>query len=66
MYLWNLCVTTFFREVIEMAVKQSCWWYGVCLDADDPDSLAQLCDISNLELESMFDACGFILPGKFN
>jgi hypothetical protein len=59
-------VTTFFREVLETAAKRSCWWYGVCLDADDPDSLVQLCDISNFKLESMFDACGFILPGKFN
>jgi hypothetical protein len=60
-------VTTFFRKVIEMAAKRSCsWWYGIRLDANDRDSLAQLCDISNLELGTMFDACGFILPGKFN
>jgi hypothetical protein len=59
-------VTTFFHEVIETAAKRSCWWYGVCLDANDPDSLAQLCGISNLALETMFDACGFILPGKLN
>ena len=43
-------VTTFFREVIEIAVKWSCWLYVVCLDGRDPDSLAQLWDISNLEL----------------
>ena len=59
-------VTTFFREVIEMAAQRSCWWYGVRLDANDPDSLAQLCDINNLELETMFDACGFLLSGKFS
>jgi hypothetical protein len=49
-----------------MAAKRSCWWYGIHLDVDDPESLAQLCDISNLALESMFDACGFTLPGKFS
>jgi hypothetical protein len=59
-------VTTFFREVIETAAHRSCWWYGVRLDASDPDSLARLCGITSIELESMFDACGFILPGKFN
>jgi hypothetical protein len=66
--LESLCnkVTTFFRQVIELAAKRSCWRYVVCLDADDPDSLVQLCVIINLELESMFDACGFLLPGKFN
>jgi hypothetical protein len=59
-------VTTFFRQLIESAAKRSGWWYGVRLDADDPDSLAQLCAISNVELEAMFDACGFLLPGKFS
>jgi hypothetical protein len=59
-------VTTFFCEIIEMAAKWSCWWYADHLDDNDQDSLVQLCDISNLELVTMFDACGFILPGKFN
>jgi hypothetical protein len=44
----------FFCEVIEMAAKRSCWWYGVHLDANDPDSLAQLLYVilatSNLSL----------------
>jgi hypothetical protein len=56
-------VTTFFHEVIEMAATRSCWWYGVHLDDNDPDSLALLCGISNLELETMFDACAFLLSG---
>jgi hypothetical protein len=59
-------VTTNFRAVIETAAKRSCWWYGVRLDANDPDSLAQLCDISHLDLETMFGACGFLLSGKLN
>jgi hypothetical protein len=32
----------------------------------DSDSLVQLCGINKIKLETMFDACGFILPGKFN
>jgi hypothetical protein len=33
----------------------------------DPDSLTQLCGITTIELlETMFDACGFNLPGKFS
>jgi hypothetical protein len=57
----------FFHEVLEMAAKRSCWWYGIKLDASDPeDSLAQqLCGINNIKLDTMFDACGFILIGKF-
>ena len=59
-------VTTFLREVLKTAATRSCWWYGLRLDASDPDSLAQLCGITSIELETMFDACGFMLPGKFN
>jgi hypothetical protein len=59
-------ITTFFRQVLETAATRSCWWYGLRLDASDPDSLAQLCGITGIELESMYDACGFLLPGKFN
>jgi hypothetical protein len=59
-------VTTFFREVIETAAKRSCWWYGVRLDSNDPDSLAKLCGISNPDMETMFDACGFFVSGKFS
>jgi hypothetical protein len=57
-------VTTFFRKVLVTAAKRSCWWYGIRFDASDPDSLAQLCGITSIELETMFDACGFILAGK--
>jgi len=73
-------VTICFREVLEtaanrpcwwygvkldkMATTRSCWWYGVQLDASDPDSLAQLCRITSIELDTMFDACGLICFGK--
>jgi len=53
-------VTTFFHEVIKSAANRSCWWYGIRLDASDPNSLAQVCGITTTELETMFDACGFI------
>jgi hypothetical protein len=59
-------VTICFHEVLETAANRPCWWYGVKLDKSDPDSLAQLCGLSSIEMESMFQACGFILPGKFN
>jgi hypothetical protein len=59
-------VMTFFREVLEIAANPPCWWYGIKSDKRDPDSLAQLCGISNIELESMFAARCFILPDKFN
>ncbi len=59
-------VTTFFREVIETAATRSCWWYGVRLDDNDPDSLAQLCGITSVELDTMFVACGFLLSRKFS
>jgi hypothetical protein len=59
-------VTIFFLGVLETAAKRPCWWYGVKLDESDPDSLAQLCGLSSIEMESMYHACGFILPGKFN
>jgi hypothetical protein len=58
--------TICFREVLETAANWPCWWYGVKLDKSDSDSLAQLCGISSIEMEYMFQACGFILPGKFN
>jgi hypothetical protein len=66
--LESLCnkVTICFHEVLEMAAKRSCWWYGIKLDASDPDSLTQPCDMNNIKLETMFDACGFIFPDKFN
>ena len=44
-------VATLFGDVLEMAAKRSCWWYGVRLDASNPDSLAQLCGITSIELE---------------
>jgi hypothetical protein len=59
-------VTICFHEVLEKAANRPCRWYGVKSDESDPDSLAQLCGISSIEMESMFHACGFILPGKFN
>jgi hypothetical protein len=59
-------VTICFREVLETAANRPCWWYGVKSAESDPDSLAQLCGLSTIEMESMFKACGFILPGKFN
>jgi hypothetical protein len=52
-------VTIFFGKVFEMAANRSFWWYGIRLDASDPDSLAQLCEINNIRLETMFDACKF-------
>jgi hypothetical protein len=59
-------VTTFSRKVIKTAATWSCWWwYGVHLDDNDPDSLAQLCGITSIELDTMFVACGFLLSGKF-
>ena len=58
-------VTIFFCKVIEMAAKWSCWWYDVQWDDIDPNSCSQLCWITCNELETMFDACGFIiLPEK--
>ena len=59
-------VKTFFREVLETAATRSCWWYGVRFDANDPDSLAQLCGITSIQLETMFVACGFYFSGKFS
>jgi hypothetical protein len=32
--------------------RQPSWWYGIKLDASDPDSMAQLCGINNIELET--------------
>ena len=59
-------VTTLLCEILEMAADRPCWWYGVQFDDMDPNSLAQLCGITNIELESMFIACGFLLGGKFS
>jgi hypothetical protein len=59
-------VTTLLRHVIETAAKRACWWYGVRLDASDPDSLAQLCGMTNIEMETLFDACGFLLVNNLN
>jgi hypothetical protein len=59
-------VTSIFRDVLKTAAKRSCWWYGVRLDASDPDSCAQLWGVTSIQLETMFDACGFILAGNWH